>query len=371
MPLETLQIIWFGLIAVLWIGYFVLEGFDYGVGILLPVLGKNERERRALLTTLGPVWDSNEVWLLTAGGATFAAFPEWYATLFSGFYLPLLLILVALILRGVSFEYRSKRSDPTWRKRFDAMIVVGSFVPALLWGVAFGNLVRGVAVSQDGQGGWLYTGGFFDLLNPYSLIGGLTTLTLFLTHGAVFVALKTGSPLRERANKLASQIGVVAAVLAVVFLLWSQLAFSEKTWTWIPVLVAAGCWVAGLAMNFRKREGWAFTFSAVTLAAAVASLFGMLYPYVMPNIDRALPGMTIQNASSSEYTLTIMTWVAVILTPIVLVYQAWTYWVFRKRVNPSDIVDPYAGSLDTPAEAAEAAARAAKDEALSPPAPAG
>ncbi len=358
MSLETLQTFWFGLIAVLWIGYFVLEGFDYGVGMLLPVLGKNEREKRALLTTLGPVWDGNEVWLLTAGGATFAAFPEWYATLFSGFYLPLLLILVALIMRGVSFEYRSKRSDPAWRKRFDIMIVVGSFLPALLWGVAFGNLVRGVAVEQDGEGGWLYTGGFFDLLNPYSLIGGLTTLTLFLTHGAVFVALKTGSPLRERAQALAVKLGVVAAVLAVVFLLWSQLAFSDKAWTWVPVLLAAVCWLAGVAFNAKGREGWSFLFNSITLGAAVAALFGMLYPYVMPNIDRALPGMTIADASSSEYTLTIMTWVALILTPVVLAYQAWSYWVFRKRVSPSEIIDPYAGSLDTPEEAAAAKVRA-------------
>ncbi len=362
MSLETLQVLWFGLIAVLFIGYFVLEGFDYGVGMLLPVLGKNEREKRALLTTLGPVWDGNEVWLLTAGGAMFAAFPTWYATLFSGFYLPLLLILVALIMRGVSFEYRSKRSSLKWRRNFDIMIVVGSFLPALLWGVAFGNLVRGVAVEANGEGGWIYTGGFFDLLNPYSLIGGLTTLTLFLTHGAVFVALKTGSPLRERAQQLAVKLGLVAAVLAVVFLLWSQLAYADKMWTWVPVLLAAVFWLAGIAANFKGREGWAFIFNSVTLASAVAALFGMLYPYVMPNIDRALPGLTVAEASSSEYTLTIMTWVAVILVPVVLVYQSWTYWVFRERVDPSQIIDPYAGSLDTPEEAAAAKKLAAADE---------
>ena len=337
MDLQTLQTIWFGLITVLWVGYFVLEGFDYGVGILLPVIGTNEGERRAVLTTLGPVWDGNEVWLLTAGGATFAAFPEWYATLFSGFYLPLLLILVALILRGVAFEYRSKRGDVTWRKRWDAAIVVGSFVPALLWGVAFGNIVRGVALEANPAGGFLYTGTFVDLLNVYSLVGGLTTLTLFLTHGAVFLALKTDGAIRERANRLAGQIGLAAAVLAVLFLLWSQLAYSGATWTWIPVLLAAGSWVAGLAMNRVGREGWAFAFSAVTLALAVVSLFGMIYPNVMPNIDRALQGLTISNASSTEYTLMIMTWVAVILTPIVLVYQGWTYWVFRKRVTRSRI----------------------------------
>ena len=355
MDLETLQVIWFTLIAVLWIGYFILEGFDYGVGILLRVIGKNEGERRALLTTLGPVWDGNEVWLLTAGGATFAAFPEWYATLFSGFYIPLLLILVCLIVRGVSFEYRSKRSSTTWRNNFDWAIMVGSAGPALLWGVAFGNLVRGVAVEQQPNDGWLYTGGFWDLLNPYSILGGLTTLALFTTHGAIFVALKTNGEIRERGNRVASRVGILAAVLAVVFLLWSQLAFSDKAWTWIPVLLAAVFWVLALGANFMKREGWSFLFTSITLVFAVTALFGMLFPNVMPNVDRDLPGMTIYNASSSDYTLTIMTWVAVIMVPIVLLYQSWTYWVFRKRVSVSDIPNPTAGSLDTPEEAAATA----------------
>ena len=352
MSIETLQIIWFTLIAVLWIGYFVLEGFDYGVGVLLRVIGKNEADRRALLTTLGPVWDGNEVWLLTAGGATFAAFPEWYATLFSGFYLPLLLILVCLIIRGVSFEYRSKRSSPTWRNRFDLAIIVGSAGPAFLWGVAFGNLVRGVAVEQQPNQGWLYTGGFWDLLNPFALLGGLTTLALFTTHGAIFIALKTKGDIRERGNRIAGQVGLLTAVFAVAFLLWAQLAYSDKAWTWITVLLAAATFVGALLFNRAGREGWAFLSTSATLVLAVTSLFGILYPYVMPNVNRALPGMTIADASSSDYTLTIMTWVAVILVPVVLLYQSWTYWVFRKRVGPSDIPNPQAGSLDTPEEAA-------------------
>lgn len=357
MSLETLQIIWFSLIAVLWVGYFVLEGFDYGVGILLPVVAKNEAERRTVTTTLGPVWDGNEVWLLTAGGATFAAFPEWYATLFSGFYLPLLLILVALIVRGVAFEYRSKRSDLVWRRRWDAALVFGSFIPALLWGVAFGNIVRGVELSANPQGGFLYTGGFFDLLNPYALLGGVTTLTLFVTHGAIFLALKTDGSIRERANRVAGQVGLVAAVAAVVFLLWSQLAFSNATWTWALVAVAALSFVASLAANRVGREGWAFLFSAVTLGTAVLGLFGMLYPSVMPNVDRALEGLTVSNASASEITLQIMFVVALILTPVVLAYQAWTYWVFRKRLSPSDIPNPHEGVLDYPDEAEAAAKR--------------
>ena len=213
-----LTTVWFRLIAVLWIGYFCLEGFDFGVGMLLPVLGRNDTERRVLINTIGPVWDGNEVWVLVAGGATFAAFPEWYATLFSGFYLPLLLILVALIVRGLAFEYRAKRDDARWRARWDAAIIVGSTVPALLWGVAFANILRGVPIDADKE----YVGGFFNLLTPYALLGGLTTLLLFLTHGALFVALKTDGDIRHRARALALRVGVAAAVAAVAFLLWTQ-----------------------------------------------------------------------------------------------------------------------------------------------------
>jgi cytochrome d ubiquinol oxidase subunit II len=346
MELATLQTIWFVLIGVLWTGYFVLEGFDFGVGILLPVVGRTQAERRAVLTTLGPVWDGNEVWLLTAGGATFAAFPEWYATLFSGFYLPLLLILVSLIVRGVAFEYRSKRGDLTWRKRWDLAITVFSFLPALLWGVAFGNLVRGVELGTSATGSTQYVGGFFALLNPYALIGGLTTLTLFVLHGAIFLSLKTDGVLRTRANEVVGTVAPAAAGAAVVFLLWSQFAFSDKAWTWVPVLGAAVALLGAWAISRRGREGWAFLLSAVTIVLATTALFGMLYPNVMPNLDRALPGLTIANASSTEYTLRIMTWVAVILTPVVLLYQGWTYWVFRARISAADIVDAEVGSLD-------------------------
>ena len=348
MTLETLQIIWIVLIAVLWIGYFVLEGFDFGVGILLPVLGKNEAERRALITTLGPLWDGNEVWLLVAGGATFAAFPEWYATLFSGFYLPLFLILVALIVRGVAFEYRSKHGDSQWRARWDQLIVVGSFLPALLWGVAFANLVRGVEVSPLEGGGFIYTGGFFALLNPFALLGGLVTLTLFMTHGAIFVSLKTDGELRYRARDLAFRLGLAATVLAVVFLLWGQLAYSNNTWSWIPVVVAAVSWLGAVAAVRVGREGFAFLFSSITMLGAVSALFSMLYPNVMPHLDRSMVGLTIFNASSTEGTLRIMTIVAVVMTPIVLIYQGWTYWVFRKRLSAAHIPSPELGSLDEP-----------------------
>jgi cytochrome d ubiquinol oxidase subunit II len=340
-----LTTVWFILITVLWTGYFVLEGFDFGVGILLPVVGRSEAERRGMITTLGPLWDGNEVWVLVAGGATFAAFPEWYATLFSGFYLPLFLILVALILRGVAFEYRSKRSEAHWRRRWDAAIVFGSFVPALLWGVAFANIVRGVPLAEV-EGSIEYTGGFFNLLNPFALLGGLTFVAIFVTHGAIFLSLKTHGSIREGAYRLGLRSGGVAAVLAVAFLVWAQLAHADKAWTWIPVLLAACSWLVAIARHRVRSEGWAFVFSAATIALATVALFGMLFPDVMPNIDPRGPSLTTTNAASTEYTLRIMTWVAVVFTPLVVGYQAWTYWVFRKRIGAEDIVDPHHGSLD-------------------------
>jgi cytochrome d ubiquinol oxidase subunit II len=327
--------VWFLLIAVLWVGYFVLEGFDFGVGMLLPVLGRTERERRVLINTIGPVWDGNEVWLLVAGGATFAAFPEWYATLFSGFYLPLLLILVALILRGVAFEYRGKVDDDRWRARWDLAITVGSAVPALLWGVAFANIVRGVPIDADGE----YTGGLFDLLNPYALLGGLVTLTLFLTHGAVFLALKTTGEVREHANAVAARVGLAAVVLAAGFLAWTQAEHGDAA-SAVTAVVAAVALVGALLANRRRREGWAFLGLAVTLAAAVASLFLSLYPDVMPSSTDPAFSLTTENASSTAYTLKIMTWVAVLFTPVVLAYQGWTYWVFRRRIGVEDIPAP-------------------------------
>lgn len=357
----SLNAVWFVLIAVLWAGYFMLEGFDFGVGMLARSIGKTEAERRAILTTLGPVWDGNEVWLIVAGGATFAAFPQWYATLFSGFYLPLLLILVALIIRGVSFEFRSKRSSLKWRRGWDTTLAIGSFLPALLWGVAFANLVRGVPLAladstsvvgggTPADGGVLYTGGFFNLLNPYAVVGGLTTLFLFLTHGAIFLSLKTTGAIRERAAVRAKTLGLIAALLAVVFLVWTQLAYSTKPWTWAIVVVGVVAWVLGIVMHRAGREGWAFGFSAATLVGAVAYLFCVLFPYVMPDQGRGPASLDIYNSSSSEYTLKVLTIVAVIFTPVVLVYQIWTYWVFRKRVGASDIINPEVGSLDLPQE---------------------
>jgi cytochrome d ubiquinol oxidase subunit II len=313
--------VWFWLIAVLWTGYFLLEGFDFGVGVLLPVLGRDETRRRVLLNTIGPVWDGNEVWLIVAAGATFAAFPEWYAALFSGFYLPLLLILVALIGRGVAFEYRGKVDSDRWRRAWDTAIVGGSIVPAVLWGVVFGNVVRGMALDA----GHHYVGGLGDLLNPYALLGGAATLLLFGTHGAVFLALKTEDDVRESARRLAMWLGAGAVVAVGVFLLWT-----DVTPTAVVAVVAL---IAALALTRIGRDGWAFAATGVTVVTATATLFLTLYPDVLPSTLDPLNSLTVTNAASSRYTLTVMSWVALAFTPVVLVYQGWTYWVFRKRIG--------------------------------------
>jgi len=325
MELTTL---WFALIAVLWIGYFVLEGFDFGVGILLHVIGRNEPERRAMIRTIGPVWDGNEVWVLVAGGATFAAFPEWYATLFSGFYLALFLILVALILRGIGIEYRNKRGDLAWRGRMDILIAVGSFLPALLWGVAFANIVAGVPIDADKE----FQGSLLTLLNPFGLLGGLTTLLLFVTHGLLFLTLKTEGEIRERARGLTLPVGLVTAVVAVVFLLWAN-AIRGDLLSLAVALVAAVAFLGALLAARLRKEGWAFFGSALTIGLAVVSLFLALFPDVMPSSLNPDWSLTTTNAASTPYTLTIMTIVAVIFVPVVLIYQVWTYYIFRKRVT--------------------------------------
>jgi cytochrome d ubiquinol oxidase subunit II len=344
----SLETFWFILIAVLWIGYFILEGFDFGVGALIPFVSKNEADRRAVLTTLGPVWDGNEVWLLVAGGATFAAFPEWYATLFSGFYLPLFLILVSLIIRGVAFEYRSKYGKAQWRQRWDIAIVISSVIPALLWGVAFANIVRGVPLEKSDQGYIEYVGGFFNLLNPYALLGGVVTLTVFITHGAIFLSLKTNGEIRTRARGLALKVGLIAAVSAVSFLLWTNLMLPSVNVTVLVLsIVVALTWVAGIVMTLKGREGWAFISSAGAILFFVSTLFYALYPRVMPSSLGSEFDLTINNASSTPYTLKVMTIVAVVMTPLVLLYQGWTYWVFRKRISASQISFPERGVLDS------------------------
>ncbi|WP_374999649.1 cytochrome d ubiquinol oxidase subunit II [Aeromicrobium sp. CTD01-1L150] len=329
-----LTTVWFIVIAFLWVGYLVLEGFDFGVGMLTVLLARDEKERRVLINTIGPVWDGNEVWLIVAGGATFAAFPEWYATLFSGFYLPLLLILLALIVRIVGLDYRSKRPDALWRRRCDLGIVIGSVVPALLWGVALANIVGGVPIDADKE----YVGTVLDLLNPYGVLGGLVTVSVFLVHGAVFVGLKTVGDIRARARVLALRSGGVAAVLTVVFIVWTA-SRGDSLAPWVIGGVAAGAFGGGMLAVLLRREGWAFTGTAVAIAGVVVMLFTALFPNVMVSSLDPAWSLTTANASSTSYTLTIMSWTAAVFTPLVIGYQAWSYWVFRKRIGTHHIPD--------------------------------
>ncbi|RXS79146.1 cytochrome d ubiquinol oxidase subunit II [Streptomyces sp. TM32] len=328
--------VWFVLIAFLWVGYFFLEGFDFGIGVLTKLLARDRRERRVLINTIGPVWDGNEVWLLSAAGGTFAAFPDWYATLFSGFYLPVLLILVCLILRGVAFEYRVKRPEERWQRNWEQVIFWASLLPAVLWGVIFGNVVHGVKIDAHKE----YVGSLLDLFHPYALLGGLVTLTLFTFHGAVFASLKTVGDIRERARRTATVVGLTAAVLVLGFLGWTQAAQGDRT-SLVVLLVAALALVAALGANRLGREGWAFVFSGVTIVATVSMLFLTLFPNVMPSTLNASWSLTVSNASSSPYTLKILTWGAWFAAPLVMLYQGWTYWVFRKRIGTQHLADAH------------------------------
>ncbi|HWL77965.1 cytochrome d ubiquinol oxidase subunit II [Microbacterium sp.] len=333
-----LAYLWFFIVGFLFVGYFVLDGFDFGVGMSLPFLGKDDIGRRQIINTIGPVWDLNETWVIVAGACLFAAFPEWYATLFSGFYLALLLILLALIARGVSFEYRHQRDSLRWKRGFDTMIVVGSAVPALLWGVAVANIVQGVPIDVNHE----FSGSLLTLLNPYGLLGGLTTLLLFFTHGVYFVALKTDGQVREDARRLAARAGLATIVVAAVFLVWTVFNALSAGAPLVGLVialaaVAAVCLIASWLANARGVEGWAFGFGAATIVAAVLTLWFALFPNVMPSTIDPAYSLTIENASSTDYTLTIMSWAALIFLPLVLAYQAWTYWVFRKRISRSRI----------------------------------
>ena len=332
MSYEFLQILWFLLIAILWIGFYFLEGFDFGVGMLLPFIGKKDAERRAIINSIGSTWDGNEVWLLTAGGATFAAFPEWYATMFSGFYLALFLLLIGLIIRGVAFEYRSKDANPTWRHRFDWMIAIGSFLAALLLGAAFANLARGVPINEN----MMFTGNLFTLLNPYGLLGGVTTTAIFLLHGANFLGLKLEGELRERVNATAKKIWIVTTVLYIALGIYTYVAGFWSRGIVNPGIIPITAVVALLLTIYflnHKMEGWAFIMTALNIVFTQITFFTMTFPNVMISSTNPVWSLTIYNASSSQYTLTVMSIVALIFVPIVLVYQGWTYYMFRKRIT--------------------------------------
>jgi cytochrome d ubiquinol oxidase subunit II len=335
-----LEVLWFALIAILWIGYFVLEGFDFGVGTLLPFLAKDDLDRRVVIESIGPHWDGNEVWLITAGGATFAAFPGWYATLFSGFYLALFLILVALIVRGVAFEYRGRHDSDRWRAWWDRAIFFGSAVPALLWGVAFANILHGVPIDAKGE----YTGTVLTLLNPYALFGGLTSLTLFTLHGAIYLSLKSKGDLVRRARAAAVKLSVVSALLVFGFLLWTYVnAISDDTTGIVPGVIplsALGLAIAAAFLVRAGRDGLAFTATLLTIALVTATIFLNLYPRVLVSSTATANDLTIWSTSSTHYTLVVMTVVALFLTPVVLVYQGWTYYVFRHRIGRDDLEPP-------------------------------
>ena len=334
MDLPTL---WFLIVGFLFIGYFVLDGFDFGVGMSLPFLGRDNTDRRVIINTIGPVWDLNETWLIVAGASLFAAFPEWYASMFSGFYLALLVILIALILRGVSFEYRHQGKGPRWTNAFDRMIVIGSALPALLWGVAFANLIQGVPMDADHN----FTGNLLTLLNPYGLLGGVTTLLLFFTHGVVFVALKTNGELRDRARALARRAAMPTIVVAASFLVWTVLQHLDAPHLIVIVGFAAAAAVALIAsavFNAIEREGRSFAAMAVTIIFAVATILAALFPNVMPASNNPEFGLTIENASSTPYTLNLMTWFAAFSLPLVILYQSWTYWIFRKRITRDSVL---------------------------------
>ncbi len=334
-----LQNLWFILIAVLYTGYFVLEGFDLGVGILLPFLGKDESRRRMMINAIGPHWDGNEVWLITAGGATFAAFPQWYATLFSGFYLPLFLMLVALIARGVAFEFRGKLENARWKAAWDWAAFLGSAIPALLWGVAFANFVRGVPIDANMH----YSSNFFELLNPYALAGGLVSLFGFALHGAIFLTLKTGAPLSDEARRLAWIAWIPTVAVLALFTVLTYFETDILTKIGIdPGVIPVGAVLTLLAVGYLvriKRDGWAFFSMALAIVLSVATIFMLLHPRLLVSSLNPAWSLTIQNSSSSPYTLQVMTIVALIFVPIVLAYQGWTYWVYRKRITqkPEDL----------------------------------
>lgn len=329
----TLNTLWFIFIAALYTGFFVLEGFDFGVGILLPFLGKTDTQRRTIINTIGPHWDGNEVWLIAAGGATFAAFPNWYATLFSGFYLPLFLVLVGLIIRGVAFEFRSKDDNRLWRNLWDWCIFAGSLLASILFPITLSNLVRGVPINADMQ----YVGGFFNLLNPYSLLAALTFTLLFILHGATFLSIKTDGEIEHKARQLVRWLWLLVTLILIIFLITSFVITNVRQnlnvlTILFPLLGVFAVLTAGYFLR-KEQFGRLFITTCLTIAFLVLTIFIFLYPSVMVSSLNPEWSLTIQNAASSFTTLRLMTIVTVIFLPIVLLYQAWTYWVFRKRVT--------------------------------------
>lgn len=327
-----LNILWFILITVLFVGFFFLEGFDYGVGALIPVLGKDDDERRVVLNTIGPFWDGNEVWLITAGGAMFAAFPHVYATMFSGFYLALFLILLTLILRATGIEFRSLKPGAAWRKNWDMVIAISSILSAILWGVAVSNLVIGVPIDENMQ----YAGSFFTLLRPFCLLGGVMMALIFLYHGACYIMLKAGDDaVLTRAQALAEKLGPVMIVVTVAWVVWAF--FASTMFSSVLALIAVALAAVSMILSFlftkKKASGKAFIFIGLAIAFCVVGVFAGMFPNIMISTLDPAYSLDIYNAASSPKTLSLMTKVAFTMVPIVLAYQIWSFYVFRSRVT--------------------------------------
>ena len=343
----TLAEFWFILIAALWTGFFVLEGFDLGVGMLHGIVGRDEAGRRMVINTIGPLWDGNEVWLIVAGAAIFAAFPGWYATMFSGFYLALVLLLAALMARGTSFEFRRKRDSARWRRMWDGLLTGGSMLVPLLIGIALGDLLHGLPIDSAQN----YTGSFWDLLQPYGVYTGIALVAICVLHGATFITLKTTGQVADRAARIGARTGPIVALIVIGWAVWTHVTAGKGFWPnpleiGIVIVVIAAAWLA-----WERREGWAFAGSAITIALAMLTLFTDLYPNVMKSSTNSAYNLTIANTASPSYTLKLMSIVAVILLPVVLVYTAWNYYVFRRRLTASDFQPPRAELAESPAAA--------------------
>jgi cytochrome d ubiquinol oxidase subunit II len=334
---------WFIVIAILWTGFFILEGFDFGVGMLHTAVGTDDASRRAAINTIGPLWDGNEVWLIVAGAAIFAAFPGWYATMFSGLYLAMVLLLAALIVRGVAFEYRGKRDGVRWRRTWDRLLTAGSVLAPLLIGIALGDLLHGLPINSNQD----YTGSFWDLLPPYAVFTGITLVWICLLHGATFLSLKTAGDMRQRAGVIARRVAPATAAFVLGFVIWTHVTASTTFFLNPVELLAVLAAIAAVWLVYDHRDGFAFAATTVTMAACIVSIFTGLYPNVMVSSTSKAYNLTVHNTASGPYSLKILTIVALIFLPLVLAYQAWTYYIFRRRLSADDFRPASPGDGDS------------------------
>jgi cytochrome bd ubiquinol oxidase subunit II len=336
---------WFIIIAFFWTGFFILEGFDFGVGMLHDLVGTDDASRRAAINTIGPLWDGNEVWLIVAGAAMFAAFPGWYATMFSALNLALVLLLGALIVRGLAFEYRGKRDSVRWRRTWDVLLTVGSLVAPLLIGVALGDLLHGLPINSAQN----YTGSFWDLLQPYAIFTGITLVLICALHGATFLCLKTTGDMRARSGLLARRVAPFTAAFVVGFVIWTHVTHTTAFFINPIELLAILAVLAAVWLVYAGRAGSAFAATTVTIASCIVAIFTGLYPNVMVSTTNAAYNLTVHNTASPNYTLNVMTVIAVIILPFVLAYQTWTYYVFRGRVSKQEFqASPPSPALASP-----------------------